>query len=293
MKHIFCVMCCAFLLVAGAQEKKFLSPDEFLTGKQALPKVLLVGSWHFNYPGLDAHKTEEKNRINIYSPQRQEELQELLNYIALFKPTHIVVESGRNTGYLMYNYRLWKQGKELLHANERSQIGIRLVDKFKLDTIYGVDAYPLLSALTDKKDSSQPLNYIDTLARHLYFGGDDTIQKRYTAFYNYQDKLKINNRLLDMFKYINSEPVINSLFGAYIEGGQFATNDFKGADALSMHWINRNLRIYRNIQKIGFKKNDRVLVIFGNGHIPLLRFFFKSSPVYQLVNFEDLDKLSE
>ncbi|MEP7266457.1 MAG: DUF5694 domain-containing protein, partial [Saprospiraceae bacterium] len=48
-------------------------------------------------------------------------------------------------------------------------------------------------------------------------------------------------------------------------------------------WFNRNLRIFRNIQKINAKPTDRILVIFGAGHMNLLNIFFKASPEYKLV----------
>lgn len=83
-----------------AQSNDFVNPDSILIGNKNLPKVLLVGSWHFSYPGLDAHKAEDKDKINIYSDKRQKELKELLDYLSTFKPTKIVVESGRNTGYI-------------------------------------------------------------------------------------------------------------------------------------------------------------------------------------------------
>ena len=46
------------------------------------------------------------------------------------------------------------------------------------------------------------------------------------------------------------------------------TMDFKldktrGADVLSMHWYNRNLRILRRIQDVATSANDRIVVIYG------------------------------
>lgn len=288
MKKFNLSLAFSLILVTGLAQN-FNDPDSILVGNKKLPKVLLVGSWHFNYPGLDAHKTDEQDRINIYSSERQKELKELLDYIAEFKPTKIIVESGKNTGYLMHNYRAWKKREEELYANERSQIGIRLVDRFQLDTIYGVDAYPLLLELADKKDSLQPKNYIDEITEKHYFGGNDDIHNRYNKFYEYVDKMKVKHSLLESFKYINSEKVINRYFGPYIEAGQFDSQNFEGADALSMFWVNRNLRIYRNIQRIEFIENDRILILFGSGHIPLLKFFFESSPLYEVVDFGEIE----
>lgn len=275
--------------VCVGQSVKPMDPDEILLNGKKLPKVLLVGSWHFQYPGLDAHLTSEENRINIYSDRRQKELQELLDYIALFKPTKILIESGPITGYIKYNYNEWKAGREELMANERSQIAMRLVDRFKLDTIYGVDDWPLIMDLHyDSLLSNIP--YLDTIYERHYFGGNDSIQSAYTKFYDYEEKFQFNNTLLESFKYLNSDKVLNRYFGAYISGGQFTSEEKEGPDALSMFWLNRNLRIFRNIQRIETTENDRILILFGAGHIPILKWLFECSPEYELLKFNELDR---
>ncbi|MBI1267477.1 MAG: hypothetical protein GC193_08615 [Cryomorphaceae bacterium] len=274
---------------AISQKTAAVDPDTFLVGDKTLPKVLLVGAWHFNYPGLDAHVTDESKRINIYSESRQTELAELNAYIARFKPTKIVVEAGANTGYLRYNFNMWKAGKEDLYAGEESQIGMRLVDQFGLDTIYGCNAMGLLTDLY--YDSLlQEIPYLDSIAERHYFGGDDDISQRYTAFYQYQEAYDLEHTLLEGFQYLNSDKVLDRYWGAYISGGQFPSPGFEGADALSMFWFNRNLRIYRNIQAIEVDGDDRILVLFGAGHVAILKWLFETSPEYSLVKFNELDK---
>lgn len=285
-KTIVTIFLILSLLSLKAQKK--IDPDFILQNGMTVPKVMLVGSWHFNYPGLDAYKVEDSEKINIYSEKRQKELNDLIKYIARFKPTKIVVESGRNTGYLLNNFKKYKKGEEQLYANERSQIGMRLVDKFKLDTIYGVDAYPLILELNDKKDTLIPKSYIDSILVRHYFGGSDKIQKRYTKFSENNTKITLNNTLLESFKYLNSKKVIDRYFGAYISGGQFESKKFEGPDALSMFWMNRNLRIFKNIKSINYSKDDRILVIFGLAHIPILKWFFECSPEFEVTEFSSL-----
>lgn len=224
----------------------------------------------------------------IYSEKRQKELKELLDYISEFKPTKIAVEAPINTGWLLKNYERYKAGTKDLYANERSQIGMRLVDRFNLDTIYGVDAYPLILELNDEKDSLAPKTYIDEILERHYFGGEDEIQERYSDFYEYKTEMTVKKTLLENFKYMNSDKVLDRGFGAYIAGGQFDSKNYEGADALSMFWMNRNLRIFRNIQNIDYNENDRILVIFGAGHISILRWLFESSPEFELIEFNEL-----
>jgi hypothetical protein len=286
-KSLMILLMMLSVAVSFGQTVKPIDPDEILLNGKKLPKVLLVGSWHFQYPGLDAHVTNEENRINIYSDRRQKELQELLDYLAIFKPTKVLVESGPITGYIKYNYTEWKAGRENLMANERSQIGMRLVEMFKLDTIYGVDDWPLIMDLHyDSLLTNIP--YLDSIYKRHYFGGNDSIQKRYTEFYSYEEKFQLNNTLLESFKFLNSDKVLNRYFGAYIAGGQFVSDEKEGPDALSMFWFNRNLRIFRNIQRIETNEDDRILILFGAGHIPILKWFLECSPEYELVKFNEL-----
>ena len=165
---------------------------------------------------------------------------------------------------------------------------MRLVDRFKLDTIYGVDAYPLILELNDEKDSLAPKTYVDTILERHYFGGQDSISKRYSKFYEYKSKMSVKKSLLDNFKYINSDKVLDRGFGAYLAGGQFDSENYEGADALSMFWMNRNLRIFRNIQNIDYNENDRILVLFGAGHISILKYLFECSPAFELIDFNKL-----
>ena len=274
-----------------AQTNHSFNPDSILIGEKKLPQILLIGTWHFDYPGLDAHETKEEERINIFSERRQKELQELLDYIALFKPTKIAVEGGRNSGYLIRRYERWKSGVRPLGASEIDQIAVRLMDRFKLDTLYGVDAYPLLLELRDNKDTTQGKTYIDTILDRHYFGGDDPVSKKYSEYYRYRDSIRIKNTLLYNFLYMNSDKVLDRGFGTYISGGQFESENFEGPDALSMFWINRNLRILKNIKDIDYDENDRILVIFGAGHISILRYLFECSPEFELIDFDKLDEL--
>ena len=268
----------------------FSDPDSLLIGQRDRPQVLLVGSWHFNYPGLDAHQEAEEDRINIYSDQRQAELGELLNYLATFRPTKILVESGAITGYLMNNFRRYQTGEEELYASERSQIGMRLVDRLGLDTIYGVDAWPLILQLDDARDTLQPATYVDDILARHYFGGEDEVSRRYADFYGYVDRQSVQHTLLESFRYLNSDKVLDRGFGAYLYGGQFESEHFEGPDALSMFWLNRNLRIFKRIKDVGLTPDDRVLILFGSGHVSILKYLFTCSPEFKLVKFGELDK---
>ncbi len=64
-------------------------------------------------------------------------------------------------------------------------------------------------------------------------------------------------------------------------------NEFFGPDFVTGWWFNRNLRIFRNIQKIKAKTTDRIVVIFGAGHMNLLNLLFNSSPEFKLLKVKN------
>lgn len=261
--------------------------DQILLCKGPKPTVFLVGSFHFAYYNFDAHKIDKKDQIDILSPEKQKEVKALMNYIYKFKPTKIAVESGPNTGYLMTRFRAWKRGERKLGKDEMEQIGFRLIDKFNLDTIYGVNDQPLILDLYDGKDSLCMRPPLDSIYEDWDFSSTDTLSKLYSAYYKAMDKLTLNMSLLDYFKYTNTNEVLNRGYGAYLIG-DFKLGDTRGADALSMHWYNRNLRIYRKIQQISTSPNDRILVLFGRGHIEILNQLFQCSPEFNYIPFNNL-----
>ena len=264
-------------------QSKMADPDQFLIGSRKQPAILLVGAFHFAYYNLDAHKTEKEKQVDILSESKQKEVQELVDHLAQFKPTKIVVEAGRNTGYLMNKYRNYISGKTALGKDEMEQIGFRLMKQFNLDTIYGCNNIPVAWNLYDSRDSVLLRPILDS----IYKDWDFTTPESYKLLYQYEDSMKLQLSLLEYFKWRNSDKVQNRSFGYYLTE-DFRLGETRGADALSMHWHNRNLRIFRQIQDISTSPDDRILVIFGAGHVDILRYLFECSPEFQLVKFSDL-----
>lgn len=95
--------------------------------------------------------------------------------------------------------------------------------------------------------------------------------------------------MLKYFKYLNAPNNLRRDFGAYLVG-DYKLGETKGADILAMDWYDINLRIFRNLQNIDAKPNDRILVLFGSGHIAILVQLLASSPEYQYIQFNDLTK---
>ena len=284
------IFCLIFSLIFSAVTVAQITPkdpDEFLIKGDTFPKVLLVGTFHFAYYGLDAHVTSEENKVDILSPQKQKEMKELVDYIARFQPTKLVVEGGRNSGYLVNQYRRYKNGEAQLRAREIDQICFRLMDQFNIDTLYGADASGLSHNMRNSKDSTCLNPFLTELFKDWDFKNDSEMDQRYNEWYEYGDQLSTQIPLLDYFKIMNSDKEIKRMHGAYLVG-DFKLDEHRGADALALYWYTRNLRIFRNIQNLDTKPDDRILVLFGAGHMSILKQLFESTPEYELIPFGDL-----
>jgi hypothetical protein len=260
-------------------------PDSILIGNQPQAQVLLLGTFHFDYPDLDAHVTAVDDRVDVLSPQRQQELNELLEVVMRFKPNKLCVET--QGGWLMHEYHEYRRGERKLGRNEFYQIGFRMMERAQLDTMYAVNAMPLVMDLYDGPDSLRYKPWLDSLFAGWDFGGEDALSQRYSALYSAMDKAKKHNTLLDIFLAMNDDHALDRDYGAYLNG-YFKLPGHRGADVHAIHWYSRNLRIYRNIQDITTSTDDRILVVFGAGHMGILKHLFQCDPSYELVRLRDL-----
>lgn len=251
------------------------------------PKVLLVGAFHFPYYDLDAHVTAKEMRVNVLEPKRQKEMEELVDHIARFEPTVIAVESGRNTGYLLRRYERYLRTDSIPRPDEIDQIAFRLMKRFGIDTLHGVDAPALVNDLWNHPDSAVLHPLLDSIYADWDFTSDDAISRRYKAYYNASDAYRFDHTLLESFKALNSDKAIDRGYGAYL-AGDFKLGSYRGADGLAMHWYARNLRIFRNIQELHVKPTDRLMVLYGAGHMGVLKYLFECSVEFELVKFEEL-----
>jgi hypothetical protein len=283
MRTLILLVCSIFLFSCVEEElsdEKVLRPvTTFFTKNKA--KVLVVGTFHFNYPGLDAHKTVDSDKIDVLVEPKKSEVIELVEYIKKFNPTKIAIEATEKWD-AMGKLKNFKSGKRILGRDEREQLGFRIVNDLKLDTIYSLDA----KSFADDIDKRLQI-FSTELWKDYDWKSDDPIENSFNDLFSYQNKIIKEYSLLSVFKYLNSKEYHQYDYGSYLIG-DFKLDEHRGADVLSIYWYNRNLRIFRKLQDITESKDDRILLIFGNGHAALLRQFIESSPEYEFVEFDSL-----
>lgn len=289
MKYLLIITLASFIHFSYGQELSTFDHLAFLRDGKEVPKVLLVGTFHFNYPNLDKHKIAKEDQVDIQSAQKQREVMELIDYLAQFKPTKIVVErwpqSNANEKYHQY-----LKGEYDLKNTEIDQLAFRLGKMFGVDDLVLADAGTLVRDFIWSKDSLCLRPIMDSIYQDWDFSDpNDPMDKKYDALYELEDKMESASTLLDVFKYNNSRQRMLTTYGAYLVG-DISLGEHRGADALSMHWYNRNLRIFKNIRDVEVTAEDRIMVIYGSGHMGILHNLFESSPEYDLIDFNALGK---
>ena len=249
-------------------------------------KVLTLGTFHFAFPNLDVEKVDKQNQIDVLDAEYQKEIDLIVDDLAKFNPTKIVIESEpkfQNKYDSLYQSYLNNEHK--LSRNEIQQIGFRLGKRLGLKRLYCADAwgedYKDVKNLFEGKDSIARQKFID-----FFYSNPDSLLK---SSKNDKPIFKTKGILAEL-KRINSDSELTKSLGDYLIGVfKYETPDNKqfGPDFTTGWWFNRNLRIFRNIQRISTKPDDRILVIFGAGHMNLLNIFFKASPEYQLLDVND------
>lgn len=258
--------------------------DTLQTRADFLPKektkVLVMGTFHFNFPGLDEHKTTDRNKIDVLKEPKKSEVTELIAYLKKFNPNKIVIEAKTDWND---RYQKYRKGEYRNKRGERYQVAMRLADELDLDSIFSADA-PTLESELFEKDSV----LTKSLTEKLDWDSKDPYLEAFFKWADYRDGLMKETHLLQFLKNMNQREAHNANFGLYLTG-TMATEDYDAADNLSIWWYNRNIRIFSNILRLTESSEDRILVIFGNGHASILRQLFEASPQYEFVEFDSLE----
>ena len=265
-------------------------PD-FLGEDQPRARLLLLGVFHFANPGLDGHKPE--NGFDALSAKRQQEIAEVLDRLARFRPTRIAVEYPRDRqARLDEEYARFLAGESTPLADETYQIGFRLGQRLGLDRLYAIDddgrPYPEIEDMTEEQYEVRVASLLEGVdpAR---IAAESAWDERFEQMYDWEDALCAKQTLREHLIYMNDEDVLRRHHGHYFVGAfkLGRGDDYFGPD-LKTRWYNRNLRIFQSVLWIPFGPTDRVLVLLGAGHVPILRHCALSSPDFQLIDVRDV-----
>ncbi|OED44005.1 hypothetical protein AB832_02305, partial [Flavobacteriaceae bacterium (ex Bugula neritina AB1)] len=164
-------------------------------------------------------------------------------------------------------------------ASETFQIGFKLAKRLEHRRIYCSDASAKWFGVELDWDTYDDVAYLKSKGQFKKVYRYD-----YEAFYELEDSLKTTQTLLEhlqMINHIDYQLKGHQIYLTSILEG--AGDNYLGADNTA-RWYRRNLRIFSNTYDItDFDKEERLLLIYGVGHVWQLRQFFKDSPDYEYI----------
>ena len=239
-------------------------------------EVMTLGVFHFAYHNLDVVTTDKIDQISVLDEPFQSEIISICNAVEEFKPTIIVAEVDPvQQNEIDSLYQLYKLNSYVLKKGEVDQLAFRMAKDLGLTKIYCVNNWGKHYGTLDSifADSVRMARFSDyAVSSNL----EHAKQKR--------PKVK---SIVDELIWLNKAERIKASLAFYLnEPFQYeeTVGDFTGVDFETGRWFNRNLRIFRNIQRIPRTVNDRILVIFGSGHLNLLNPFVDISEEFELVS---------
>lgn len=265
---------------------RFLTPFAALLVFQALPlsaqtpaqvpiQVMVLGVFHFSNPNADYAQFQG---TDVLTPTRQREIDSVVAQLARFRPTKIALERvPAEADSINADYRRYQAGSFTLTRNEIHQLGFRLAANLHHAQVYPVDF--------------QSGMRIDSVM--AYAGVHDTA---FVAWFNatVSDVVKLLDRMQREetiganLRFMNDPANILRAHQPYANMATVGAGDgYIGAHVVA-GWYDRNLHIFANLARIA-QPGDRILLIIGMGHTPILRELVRSHPAMQLV--EPLDYL--
>ncbi|TPG38189.1 DUF5694 domain-containing protein [Flavobacterium pectinovorum] len=248
-------------------------------GQESKPKtkILLIGTIHFETPHTDEFELKVDD---FFSAKRQSELENLTNVLSQTKATKVMIErpfENQRSVDSLYNLYLADQYK--LTVSEREQIGFRLAKKLKLNQINCVDKFyglsdSLMGATAKENNQLYLLKDLGTEANLMVKDFDNKLKK---------------GTITDVLKYINKPEELKRNLSIYLKfmAKIGAGKNYAGAKYVS-DWYLRNLAIYSNIMNQVKPSDKYVILIFGQGHIPILKHLLQNNDDFEVIELNSL-----
>lgn len=243
------------------------------------PALLIVGSPHLDNPNTGI---ADPNVDNVMTPDRQREIEAVVDRLARFHPNHVAVEwNAADQAGLDKRYAAYRAGRYKLTADERDQLGLRLAAKLNLPRVDAVDFQG------DAPGKDADYDYVAWMKAH----------GRATEWSAFQRQLQRDAEVVaarqrctvvgDWLRYYTDSDTARRNEAPYYTIARFGdARDSPGANWVG-NWYARNLRIYANLARVAGRPGDRTVVIFGAGHAPLLRTYASESGTFNVADARD------
>lgn len=241
-------------------------------------KVMPLGVFHFAYPNLDVVKTKEKDQISVLDEPFQSEIIAVSKAIEAFNPSIIAIEVTPDEQPVIDSlFSSYQEGKFTLKKNEIYQLAFRIGKNLNHSKVYCVNDW-------GKHYSDIEAMYTDSARaakfEYYYYHSPDSV-------YEIPSSAQKVSSIIDKLYALNNPVYLKQRLSQYLMTPfkyEEEEGDFSGVDFETGRWFNRNLRIFRNIQRLPHNSSDKILLIMGADHLNLLNLFFDVSKEFELVS---------
>lgn len=233
-----------------------------MTDRQA--SVLLIGTGHWSNPGLDYRQMEYDDML---APARQQEIAECVEMLARFRPTTVALEIVRSMeSDWNADYTAFRAGAFTLTANERHQLGFRLASEAGLGCIHAIDWH----------NTEHDIGWDDAIAYAQKHDQESLISSWFED--DAPDSPPVAARSVrDQLLAHDDSTALAHGQSMYLEMALIGSVDtYIGADVI-LRWYERNMHMFVNIARLAQTPDERVAVVVGSGHLPLLIHFLEGA----------------
>jgi hypothetical protein len=238
-------------------------------GAREPAQVLVLGTYHFANPGLDVVQTEV---ADVLTDAKQAEIRAVTDALARFRPTRITVEHvPAAAGRLDSLYRAYVAGTRNLSRNETEQVAFRLAAMLGHSGVIPIDHpgdFPF-GAVMEYAQAHDPA-FVGFVQQEIgRIAAESSRQQR-------------EHSVGEILRMANEPAKLAADHAMYLRFARIGAGDTQvGADLLAK-WYERNIRIFSNLQAVA-SPGERVLVLIGSGHAPILRELITADPDMVLV----------
>jgi hypothetical protein len=265
----------ALWTLAGHQPAALAQSSEMTRPPRA--EVLVVGTYHMANPGRDIFNMQADD---VLAPKRQAEIAQVVATLRKFQPTKVALERTVGDARIAKDYAAYLSGTHNLTRNEAEQLGFRLAKELGHKSVYAVDVageFPYQHLLNFAKATNR--------AKEL-----DALMAEIGKMVKAQNEHLASHTILETLLYMNADDKVAQDVGFYYRQAQMGEPwDWAGADLLA-EWFRRNIRIFSNIAQLVDSPNERVVVIYGAGHLGWLQYNVASSPNLRLRKLAEFAK---
>ncbi|MDT4895219.1 MAG: hypothetical protein QOH25_296 [Acidobacteriota bacterium] len=237
------------------------------------PTLVILGTYHMGTPGNNVVNGKVDD---VTSPERQKQMVELVEKLKNFKPTKIVVECDlEDDAKTQETYNRYSAGSYQLSKNETNQIGFRLAKELGHKKVYCVDWSDFWDdpSINYEKYASKDVE-LDSFLKGVYRNLKKEVEAEHEKLFTLP--------VIEQLVLLNQPDRIEKDHKIYFDLMRIGRGkEYIGANYVSW-WYRRNLTILDNIIRLTDSPKDRVLVIYGSGHLKLLTQFAKESDFYNV-----------